>query len=88
MQKEKEMRKGLRMSGLVGLVCLLTACGSPSGPTAPPAAGVTSSAACRWDPQNCMYEGSYEPGEKEFAEQRAKDLNRAAARKLRRASWW
>lgn len=43
---------------------------------------------CRWDPDSCMYEGSYEPGEREYAEQEAKDLNREAARKLRRRSIW
>lgn len=45
---------------------------------------------CRWDPDSCMYEGSYEPGEEEYAEQRAQELNRASAEKLRRRSsgWW
>lgn len=49
----------------------------------------TGSNECRWDPESCMYEGSYEPGEREFAEQEAKKLNQEAARKLRRrSSWW
>lgn len=44
---------------------------------------------CRWDRSRCMHEGSYEPGEREYAEQEAKELNRAAAKKLRRRSgWW
>jgi len=36
-----------------------------------------------------MHEGSYEQGEEDYAEQEAKDLNREAARKVRRGSgWW
>ncbi len=33
-----------------------------------------------------MYEGSYEPGEEEFAEEEAARLNKAAQKKLRRSS--
>src|SRR5690606_1664927 len=45
---------------------------------------------CRWDPQRCMHEGSYEEGEEDYAEQQAKELNKAASRKMRRSSgfWW
>ena len=41
---------------------------------------------CKWAPSSCMHEGSYEPGEEEFAEQEAKDLNRDASKKFRRSS--
>ena len=44
---------------------------------------------CRWDPQRCMHEGAYEEGEEAYAEQQAKELNKAASRKVRRGSgWW
>ncbi len=44
---------------------------------------------CRVSPSSCMHDGSYEPGEEDYAEQEAKDLNREAARKVRRgSSWW
>jgi hypothetical protein len=33
-----------------------------------------------------MYEGAYEPGERDYAEQEAKRLNQAASRRLRRIS--
>ncbi len=35
---------------------------------------------CKWNRSSCMHEGSYEPGEREYAEQEAKDLNRAASK--------
>ncbi len=34
----------------------------------------------------CMYEGSYEPGEREYAEEEAARLNKAASRRLRRSN--
>lgn len=43
---------------------------------------------CERNRSSCMHEGSYEPGEREYAEQEAKDLNRAASQKLRRSSGW
>jgi hypothetical protein len=44
---------------------------------------------CRVSPGSCMHEGSYEQGEDVYAEKKAKDLNREAARKARRgSSWW
>ncbi|PLC55074.1 hypothetical protein CR155_05095 [Pollutimonas nitritireducens] len=39
---------------------------------------------CTWNRSSCMHEGSYEPGEREYAEQEAKDLNKASSKKLRR----
>jgi len=40
---------------------------------------------CRWNPSKCMYEGSYEPGERDYAEDEAARLNRAASRNIRRS---
>ncbi|MFA5665252.1 hypothetical protein [Castellaniella sp.] len=43
-----------------------------------------SSNACRLDPQSCMFDGQYEPGERQFAEEEARRLNRAQVERLRR----
>jgi hypothetical protein len=48
--------------------------------------GSERSIKCKWVPSSCIHEGSYEPGEKEYAEDEAKDLNRDASRKLRRSA--
>lgn len=32
---------------------------------------------CTWDREECLYEGSYEPGEEEYAEEEAGRLNKA-----------
>lgn len=50
--------------------------------------GSNRSIQCKVNPSSCMHEGSYEPGEEEYAEQKAKDLNRASSRRLRRSSSW
>lgn len=39
---------------------------------------------CQRDPRSCIYEGKYDPGEREFAEQEARRLNRAEGERLRR----
>ena len=39
---------------------------------------------CRWNRSSCLYEGSYESGERAYAEDQAKRLNRAQAERLRR----
>jgi len=41
---------------------------------------------CQWNRSRCLYEGAYEPGERDYAEQEARDLNRAALEKLRRSA--
>lgn len=41
---------------------------------------------CKRNPSSCMYEGSYEPGERDYAEQEAKRLNRASLERLRRGA--
>ncbi|MYZ46023.1 hypothetical protein EYW45_23840 [Achromobacter sp. KS-M25] len=38
---------------------------------------------CKWNRSSCMYEGSYEPGEAQYAEEEAKRLNRASSIKFR-----
>ncbi|MFV0284511.1 MAG: hypothetical protein ACK5JE_12075 [Castellaniella sp.] len=74
-------RTVIRGSIVLGLAVLVSGCfwgGHPSR-------GQTSRVdECRWDRSKCLYEGSYEPGERDYAEQEAKELNRAALEKLRR----
>ncbi len=40
---------------------------------------------CKWNRSSCIYEGAYEPGERDYAEQEAKRLNRAQSQRLRRS---
>jgi hypothetical protein len=40
---------------------------------------------CGWNRSSCMYEGSYEPGEEDYAEDEAKRLNKDSSDRLRRA---
>ncbi|AQS50916.1 hypothetical protein PAEH1_03825 [Paenalcaligenes hominis] len=63
---------------------LLSGCGS-----SPKSTTQTQRYQCKLDPQSCMYEGAYEHDEEAYAEQRAKELNKASARKIkRRGGWW
>ncbi len=39
---------------------------------------------CSRNRSSCMYEGSYEPGERDYAEEEARRLNRASLEKLKR----
>ena len=41
---------------------------------------------CRWSRSSCMYEGAYDPGERDYATEEAARLNRAELRRLRRSS--
>jgi len=41
---------------------------------------------CRWNRSACLYEGAYEPGERDYAEHEAARLNQAAVEKLRRGA--
>lgn len=41
---------------------------------------------CKSNRRACLYEGSYEPGERDYAEHEAARLNQAAIAKLRRNS--
>lgn len=50
--------------------------------------GSNRSIQCKVNPSSCMHEGSYEPGEEEYAEKKAQDLNRASSRNVRRGSGW
>lgn len=78
------------------LVALVSACsstspGTPGRTSSTPAAssGSSTSAAvvdqCKSNRRKCLYEGSYEPGERDYAEQEAKRLNLAEYERLRRS---
>ncbi|HET8597641.1 MAG TPA: hypothetical protein VFM22_07770 [Castellaniella sp.] len=59
---------------------LVSGCASSDAPT-PTASRASSS--CGWLFGNCGYEGAYEPGEKDYAEEEAARLNRAQLSRLR-----
>ncbi|CAM4237722.1 Uncharacterised protein [Bordetella pseudohinzii] len=40
---------------------------------------------CRWNRSKCLYDGKYEAGERDYAEQEARRLNLAEVERLRRA---
>ncbi|MBN3269287.1 hypothetical protein QCN28_13535 [Bordetella bronchiseptica] len=41
---------------------------------------------CRWNRSGCIYEGSYEPDERDYAEAEARRLNQAESARLRRSA--
>ncbi|RIJ01188.1 hypothetical protein DXK93_23015 [Achromobacter sp. K91] len=41
---------------------------------------------CGWNRSSCMYEGKYEEGEEDYAEDEAKRLNKNSSDRLRRSS--
>ncbi|TSH96668.1 hypothetical protein FOZ76_08825 [Verticiella sediminum] len=67
----------IRLGGVLLLAALLSACSTSRGPD--------RGNDCSASRNSCMYEGSYEPGEREYAEREASRLNKAAARRLRRS---
>jgi hypothetical protein len=79
-----------RRVAVLFLVALVAGCSSTkTGTKGSSASGSSTSATvgneCRWNRSKCLYEGSYEPGERDYAEQEAKDLNQAEYERLRRA---
>ncbi len=80
----------VRTSCRFGMALLLAALISGCSLLGSEGAGAGSSGAyspsgeCSWNRSRCLYEGAYEPGERDYAEQEAKALNRAALEKLRR----
>ncbi len=49
-------------------------------------AGADLTNKCRWNRSSCMYEGAYDPGERDYAEEEAARLNRAELKRMRRGS--
>ncbi|CAM3688824.1 Lipoprotein [Bordetella sputigena] len=85
----------IRRVSAVLLFGLLSACSStktssveaPARPTSPIAAAISGRVvdACASNRSKCKFEGSYEAGERDYAEQEAKRLNMAELERLRRA---
>ncbi|HRL21731.1 MAG TPA: hypothetical protein PLG97_07680 [Alcaligenes sp.] len=83
---------------VLGFTTVLAACssgGSGAGSDSAAVSGAGSDSAavsgtprlfnqCTWNRSSCMHEGRYEAGEREYAEQEARDLNRASAARLRK----
>ncbi|MFY3306862.1 hypothetical protein [Achromobacter ruhlandii] len=79
---------------LLLLAALMSGCSSSSSPVNPwsspaaPGSGPDSSRVsleCRVSRNSCLYNGKYEVGERDYAEEEAKRLNRAEMERLRRA---
>jgi uncharacterized protein YceK len=71
-------------------VALISGCSSVHSPASSGTSGrgVTSNpmeAQCRSNPRSCLYNGQYEPGERDYAEQEAKRLNQLESARLRRS---
>jgi len=74
----------LRRVGVVaGLAALVSGCSMIGSGSSGPGGGHVDE--CKWNRSRCLYEGSYEPGERDYAEQQAKRLNQAASERLRRS---
>ncbi|MFC4299201.1 MULTISPECIES: hypothetical protein [Castellaniella] len=71
----------IRCGVALGFAVLMAGCFGGGAPARQSAQGGD----CQWNRSRCLYEGSYEPGERDYAEQEAKDLNRASLQKLRRS---
>lgn len=61
-------------------IILISGCASGSGSRGT----VNREGQCGWSPGNCMYDGAYEPGERDYAEQEARRLNQAQLQRLQR----
>ena len=68
------------------LAALMTACGSPLSRLESTAQNRVDE--CTGNRSRCMYEGSYDKDEKEYARQEAARLNRAQSLRMGRRSWW
>jgi len=80
-------QKSIQTLNRCGVALFFVALFSGCAVTSPKAGSVKASdrgGDCTWNRSSCMYEGSYEPGERDYAEQEAKRLNQAASVKLRR----
>ncbi len=76
-----------RCGAVILLVTMVAGC-SLTRPSAPGrnATSARSSSECSWFRSSCLYDGAYEPGEREYAEQEAQRLNQAEAQRIRRSS--
>lgn len=75
-------------AGALCMAVLLSGCSilSSDKSTDPGPSASARESECRHNRSKCMYEGSYEPGERNYAEQEAKRLNKAALERFRRSA--
>lgn len=73
-----------RCSAIFLLAGLVSACSFGGAPASGDSATAHRRSDCYGNRGGCMYEGRYESGERDYAEEEAKRLNRAALRRLRR----
>lgn len=78
------MQAFIRCSLILMLAGLASACSSSSKSSSSMAVLTDE---CSRNRSQCIYEGSYEPGERDYAEEEAKRLNRAQAARLRGGFW-
>lgn len=78
----------LRRCGVVLFLAAVAAGCSSTNPAVSAEDGdarvVTTSLECRWNRSACIYEGRYESGERDYAEEEARRLNQASIERLRR----
>ncbi len=81
-----------RCAGLTMFAAALVGCASDSQGSSglrsllPGFLGGSSDNDCVSNRKACLYEGAYEPGERQYAEDEARRLNQAELARLRRAS--
>ncbi len=73
-----------RYGAALFLAALVAGCSSMgSGHSSGPGVSDRGGNECQRNRNSCLYEGSYEQGERNYAEQEAKRLNQASLEKLR-----
>jgi major membrane immunogen (membrane-anchored lipoprotein) len=77
-----------RLAAAACLAALVAGCSSTDDAGGRRSLGKSSSSSpdlkCRLSRSSCLYNGQYEAGEKDYAEQAAKDLNEAEYERVRR----
>lgn len=84
------LKRSGRSVVVLAVVTLMAGCMAPErGPRASSGYGYGPVAEpryspCMFNPGGCLYDGNYERGERDYAEQEARRLNRASLERLRR----
>ncbi len=78
-------RCGLMLAVVAAAGCSSTRGGGPAALERVLSPSQASSNECRGNRSKCLYDGKYEAGERDYAEQEARRLNLAEAERLRRA---
>lgn len=77
-----------RVGAMLFMAALVAGCSSTRNPESAASDGdarvVTTSLECRVNRSSCIHEGRYESGERQYAEDEARRLNRASVDRLRR----